>query len=281
MRFCHLAICFFCLFLLLSFPVGCIAQSSAPLSFPELDAEAEDRLNLYCLRLAYATITALETESDGRSWLLFRDGQRVLYSQASNTGAGRNSDVRSTMAGVYPLEPQRFVEDRDTVLGKRRSYALLQAIYGEDTAAVSKGLQTAYVQGKAVRMSRMAALALQKADAHLVLAVNREPAIYPLLDAESGIGQRQAPCGEPSPHVFGLAVDLSIDHAPSWQGSPHRQHPLQQSYPTAIVSALEKQGFIWGGKWQEYELAHFEYRPELIYKAHLVHALAQIRAISH
>ena len=40
-----------------------------------------------------------------------------------------------------------------------------------------------------------------------------------------------------------------------------------ESYPEALVSAMEKHGFIWGGKWAHFDFLHFEYRPEIIIKA--------------
>ena len=40
-----------------------------------------------------------------------------------------------------------------------------------------------------------------------------------------------------------------------------------------IVRAFEAEGFIWGGKWHEYDLMHFEYRPEIMAKARLLHQL--------
>ena len=51
------------------------------------------------------------------------------------------------------------------------------------------------------------------------------------------------------------------------------RHPLQQSYDSEIVRAFEAEGFIWGGKWHEYDLMHFEYRPEIIAKARVLHQL--------
>jgi len=32
--------------------------------------------------------------------------------------------------------------------------------------------------------------------------------------------------------------------------------------PQSVVDAFERQGFIWGGKWNHYDTMHFEYRPE-------------------
>jgi HSP20 family protein len=34
--------------------------------------------------------------------------------------------------------------------------------------------------------------------------------------------------------------------------------------PQEIVSIFERQGFIWGGKWNHFDTMHFEYRPELL-----------------
>ena len=53
---------------------------------------------------------------------------------------------------------------------------------------------------------------------------------------------------------------------------------MQQSYPAAIVAAFEAEGFIWGGKWHEYDLMHFEYRPELICKARILRGLEKMNA---
>ena len=51
----------------------------------------------------------------------------------------------------------------------------------------------------------------------------------------------------------------------------------------AEVEAFEAEGFIWGGKWSEFDLMHFEYRPELILLARLARGenppLADIRGL--
>ena len=48
-------------------------------------------------------------------------------------------------------------------------------------------------------------------------------------------------------------------------------------------AAFEAEGFIWGGKWSEFDLMHFEYRPELILLARLARGenlpLADIRGL--
>lgn len=78
-----------------------------------------------------------------------------------------------------------------------------------------------------------------------------------------------------SAHSFGIAIDLGADKAPYWRWSKTMPHPMQQTYPREIVETMEEHGFIWGGKWHEYDLMHFEYRPELICKARLRRKMAQ------
>ena len=86
---------------------------------------------------------------------------------------------------------------------------------------------------------------------------------YPLLKALYGADQRSV-----------IAVDLNPDKGPYWQWSKLRPHPLQKTFPSAIVSLFEDNGFIWGGKWEHFDLMHFEYRPELIIKAKKLRAQA-------
>ena len=47
----------------------------------------------------------------------------------------------------------------------------------------------------------------------------------------------------------------------NWYAVPYedRWHP-----PKDVIKIFEKHGFIWGGKWNNYDTIHFEYRPELI-----------------
>lgn len=47
----------------------------------------------------------------------------------------------------------------------------------------------------------------------------------------------------------------------NWYAVPYedRWHP-----PEEVIKVFEKHGFIWGGKWHNYDTIHFEYRPELI-----------------
>ena len=123
-------------------------------------------------------------------------------------------------------------------------------------------------------MSGAAVRALAAVDGRLREAVRRRPELRPWLVSAGGFLWRPI-AGEQrlSPHSFGIAIDLSPQRAPYWRWARVERHPLQQSYDSEIVRAFEAEGFIWGGKWHEYDLMHFEYRPEIMAKARLLHQL--------
>lgn len=245
--------------------------------------EAEDALNLHCLRAAYPAIRALETDSLGRQWLVFTDDRRVLYREAAHPQPAASpqvhygdGDVASSMAAPYPLEPERPPTPPGFAPGRLRSPDLLAALYGNGQKAVGSGLQTVLWPGRPVRLSAPAAEALVRVAGRLAPVLARQPALRPYLISEGGFAWRRI-AGENrlSPHAYGIAIDINARRAPYWRWSRARPHPLQQSYPAEIVAAFEAEGFIWGGKWHEYDLMHFEYRPELICKARLLRKMAQ------
>ena len=74
-----------------------------------------------------------------------------------------------------------------------------------------------------------------------------------------------ADTGEPSPHSYGIAIDLNLAFSDYWFWHPHTgKIAYRNRMPEQIVAIFEKHGFIWGGKWYHYDTMHFEYRPELL-----------------
>jgi hypothetical protein len=74
-----------------------------------------------------------------------------------------------------------------------------------------------------------------------------------------------ADTGKPSPHSYGIAIDLNLAFSDYWYWRPH-DGPIayRNRMPEEIVAIFEKHGFIWGGKWYHFDTMHFEYRPELL-----------------
>lgn len=282
------------------FSMFCSPRVTAAQSRP-LEPAGVDAVNMYCLRWSYPEIRALVADDQGRQWLIFTNGDRVLYSAAPKFAADGKSpapprahseafpgvprfqgqwevNVRKSMDEPYPLEPQRPATPPGVAPGRRRSSALLQALYGANEAEVRKKLRSATLLGQPLRLVSRAALGLQKAESALTAAVRGQPALAALLKPAGGFLWRRI-AGEQrlSPHAFGIALDVSPARAPYWRWSRQWPHPMQQSYPTAIVAAFEDQGFIWGGKWHEYDLMHFEYRPEIICKARVLRSIESAR----
>ncbi len=74
-----------------------------------------------------------------------------------------------------------------------------------------------------------------------------------------------ADTGQPSPHSYGIAIDLNTAFSDYWFWRPHGGRILYRNrMPQEIVTIFEKHGFIWGGKWYHFDTMHFEFRPELL-----------------
>ena len=76
-------------------------------------------------------------------------------------------------------------------------------------------------------------------------------------------------------HSYGLAIDIlpksfggketywlwAANRGADWWSISYnnRFHP-----PAEVIKAFEKFGFVWGGKWPQFDTMHFEYRPEIL-----------------
>lgn len=251
---------------LLALPPAAKAAPEAAAGPPPAVAVEDEALDLHCLREAYPALEGLEQDDAGRRWLRFADGRRVLYRDAEPGAA----DVAASMAAPYPLEPERPPTPPGVAPGRLRPYDLFTALYGADRADVDAGLVTVRWPGRQVRLSPAAAEALERVSRRLAPQLAERPDLRPYLTSEGGFAWRRI-AGEDrlSAHAFGIAIDLNARRAPYWRWSRQRPHPRQRDYPPEIVAAFEAEGFIWGGKWHEYDLMHFEYRPEIICKARL------------
>ena len=247
---------------------GNVSGNGMAPDFRELDMELE------CLQDSYpGVITAVEPDAQGRTWLVIRGRARILFDGDDGHIAPlccAASDVRSTFKQPYPLEPRRPPTPDGAHPGRMRFYPLLRALYGADRAAVGAQLTTVSLLGQRIRFSSSAGAgqALRRAAASLQLLVERRPELAAYILPAGGFNWRLIQ-GEShlSPHSFGIAIDLNPRRGPYWRWAKLRRHPLQDNYPTEIVRIFEENGFVWGGKWREYDIMHFEYRPEILCKA--------------
>jgi D-alanyl-D-alanine carboxypeptidase len=75
-----------------------------------------------------------------------------------------------------------------------------------------------------------------------------------------------ADTGQSSMHSWGAAIDINTAYSDYWlwRRTGGGLAPYANRIPAEIVSAFERHGFIWGGRWQHFDTMHFEYRPELL-----------------
>ena len=235
----------------------------------------ERELDLQCLREAYGPILCgTEQDAEGREWLVFCSGKRALYDDGRDGDAAwtlEHGDVRDSMAQPYPLEPQRPVPGVGIHPGRVRSYAFLRGVYGETRQAVAAQLEHMGLAGQEIQFSRAAgaAAALRRVNDELRALLREKPELRRYVTPLGGgfFWRHIAGVGRLSPHSFGFAVDLNPRLGAYWRWSKGTTHPGQATFPTEIVRIFENNGFVWGGKWREYDLMHFEYRPEIICKA--------------
>lgn len=243
-------------------------------------------MDFHCLRESYpGSVLGVETDPQGRTWLLLHGGGRALYDGArpeterDAAWALQAGDVRASMSQAYPLEPQRPVPGAQERPGRVRAYDLLAALYGKSEGDVRAGLTEVTFSGERVRFSQRtgAADALRRVGAALEALLRREPHLRAWVLPLGGTFKWRRIAGEQrlSAHSYGMAVDLNPRKGAYWRWAGGAYHPAQKEFPSEIVRIFEDNGFIWGGKWREYDVMHFEYRPELICKARLRGAEAQ------
>jgi hypothetical protein len=66
-------------------------------------------------------------------------------------------------------------------------------------------------------------------------------------------------------HGFGIAIDVAPNEEGYWQtaDTDRKGRPIRRNHmPPAVVEAFEREGFVWGGRWNRFDTFHFEYRPE-------------------
>lgn len=234
----------------------------------------DKEVDVQCLQEAYPDYVAGVADDAQGTWLVMRNGRRVLYAAPQERrpeALSPQATVRQSMEQPYPLEPLRLAPGVGEHPGRVRSQDFLAAVYGDTKAAVRGQLQTVSLAGRSVLFSSAAGAgeALRRVAVELDALLQREPKLRAWVVPLGGTFMWRRVAGEErlSPHSFGIAVDLNPSKGAYWRWSGGTHHAAQNIYPTEIVKLFEENGFVWGGKWREYDLMHFEYRPEILCKA--------------
>ena len=171
----------------------------------------------------------------------------------------------------YPRGPLKEPPAVDADPGRFRNTAFFTKMYGD----CKKGQVTPHFAsltwlpktwGKTIQVTSVNGVNehLRAASAEIdALPEKIKHAAYPIAGTYNC--RTVADTGEPSPHSYGIAIDLNLAFSDYWYWRPHAgKIAYRNRMPQEIVDIFEKHGFIWGGKWYHYDTMHFEYRPELL-----------------
>lgn len=231
-------------------------------------------LDALCLREAYPGMVETIRQEGNALRVVLRNNTTLPYDDGLTKTPQQeldSPDVQDTLAQPYPLGLPRTLPDEGFHPGRVRSYALLDAVYGATAREVAAKLVPVQFGRQTVRFSSAngAAAALQRVATKLNTLLAQRPALAPYVyPLEQPYNRRPiAGTNRMSAHGYGIAIDLNPAKGPYWRWSRTPTHPAQLTWPEEIVSLFESEGFVWGGKWREFDLMHFEYRPELLCKA--------------
>jgi len=267
----------------------CVAglTSVALLADPAAVLAQEERLGAALDRLVAAYPSALAGHD--AATLRWRDGTLMPLSGGGGEGGGegagddqsfaarlRHASLIDQLSVPYPRGPLERPPAFDSDPGRFRDRAFFAKMYGDCSAgAVAPHLVSVTwlpkTWGRPVRITSVNGVdaQLRAVSAELdTLPQQIKRAAYPI--AGTYKCRAVADTREPSPHGYGIAIDLNTAFSDYWYwrrrdgGGVGGGIVYRNRMPAAIVAIFEKHGFIWGGKWYHYDTMHFEYRPELL-----------------
>jgi len=233
----------------------------------------DDRVRLALDRLVAAYPDALAGH-DGKA-LRWRDGTVMPVSDGTEkkTFADllRRASIVDQFRIPYPRGPLDQPPAVDADPGRFRDTAFFSKMYGDcRTGQVMPHLVSLpwlpKSWGESIRITSLNGVdtQLRAVSAEIdALPDDIKRAAYPI--AGTYKCRTVADTGQPSPHSYGIAIDLNTAASDYWYWRPHDGAILYRNrMPQEIVTIFEKHGFIWGGKWYHFDTMHFEFRPELL-----------------
>lgn len=231
--------------------------------------------DLLVLMLAYKEeIKEIEISEDKYVYLILNDNRKVLYDdkkEKNRDSKVSNSDVQDTLEEIYPLESiDKVLEGIDP--GRSRCYSLLNGLYGGNRKEVEKNLSSISTLCGNITFNKNARAgeALKKAlNEAKELANNKNKINNFIFPISGGYNYRVIQdTGRLSPHAYAIAIDLNRNNSDYWKWVDKSKGSKRiEEYPKELVKIFEDNGFIWGGKWEHFDILHFEYRPEIILKS--------------
>ncbi|MFL0269903.1 M15 family metallopeptidase [Candidatus Clostridium radicumherbarum] len=230
--------------------------------------------DLLCLTLAYPEyITGFEVKENGIIYINMKSGKKILYDDKKTKSIEEkinNADLQDTLEQLYPLDFPTGLMEKNYDPGRFRNYELLKEVYGSTKSSVEANLKKANIGYAFLQFNgnNNAAKELSAAvrEAQSLGKDNIRRALYPTCGTFNY--RNIAGTNRLSPHAFGIAIDLASSKYDYWKWASIKEGEKRLlTYPKELVSIFENHNFIWGGKWNHFDILHFEYRPEVILKA--------------
>jgi len=178
---------------------------------------------------------------------------------------------------------ERYVTDDSSEqwTSSGRHPAFYEALYGfENRLVADRSMERVTFLNFSVRVHPMVVEPLSEVETEIRARMETDPDLVSFvrnIASVSGFYWRDIlGSASRSYHAYGTAVDLlprryaggfgywrwaARAGIEEWWSLPlSRRHRV----PQPVIDAFERHGFVWGGKWIEFDPIHFEYRPEVI-----------------
>ncbi|WP_099187233.1 M15 family metallopeptidase [Tepidibacter mesophilus] len=229
--------------------------------------------NILSLMMAYSGYIVDIESCDDKVYLQMESGTKILYDDKKNKTMQEkinNPDLQDMMEESYNLNYINEIPNGDP--GRIRHYQLLKEVYGNTKKEIEINLKNLRFANRyyAFNNKNNAYESLNKAINGIMSICKVDNRIYKYIYPVSGTFNYRVISGTSrlSPHSFGIAIDLASDKSDYWKwASKEAGQKRLKAYPQDVVKIFEDNNFIWGGKWEHFDILHFEYRPEFIYKA--------------
>jgi hypothetical protein len=238
------------------------------------DYEITMKRDILCLMMAYPEYVTGVERSGENIYILMKSGNKIIYDDKKIKTFDQkvqNPDIQDMFEQVYPIADIKSLPETSFDPGRVRLYPLLKEVYGGTREGIQKNLTNVSTPFRRIQFNKN-----NKASESLGNAMN---SLYPVAQKSGRVAGAISPISGTfnyrvisgtnllSAHSFGIAIDLASDKRDYWKWATRQQGQQRlDSYPREIVTAFEGSGFIWGGKWGHFDILHFEYRPEIVYK---------------
>ncbi len=264
----------------------------------DVESAATAQVVLSALKRGYPSkISAFGYDEEAQDWFILVGTRKFLWAKGRLLPQAQARSARKWRPYVdylYPWEvpnpetfSQKLIEElkRISEADHRASqppYNLefFDSLYdGKTRTSMERHIVSTHFLGKRVNLHRDIVPSLAAVEERIREEAQRNPKVRDFIRSigrVEGYNWREIRGRQDrSFHSWGIALDILptgwqqkniywrwlSDRNPDWMLIPleHRWIPPQE-----VVSIFERYGFVWGGKWLQWDNIHFEYRPELI-----------------